>query len=116
MVRIALAKSNEVLDRPGCICPLCYRRHRRWYAVASCRFKPGLLWVGGDPDPAGPCFALVSFCRHPYPPRPATTVTLWATRAEAEKARVSIDRTGCGGSCTRRHRIYELGQDGDAEP
>jgi len=105
------ADCDEVRDRPGCRCPLCLSRHRTWYKVAECRFKRGLLWVSGNPPADGGCAALVSFCGHPGYPGPCVTVTLWESVEEARRERENLDRTHCGGRCTKRHRVYELGRD-----
>jgi hypothetical protein len=69
--------------------------------MALCRW-PRPLWVQGDPPPGGECWAVVSLCS------PGVTVTLWPTLEQAERAKQSIDDTGCGGSCWRRHRILAL--------
>jgi hypothetical protein len=93
---------------PGAVCPQCHRRHRDWHRVAQCRWKRGLLWVQGNPPPTRPAYACVSYCRHPGYRYGTITVTLWPTEAEAMGAKALIDRVACGGSCSRRHKVYEL--------
>jgi hypothetical protein len=93
-------------------CDTCGRSHRSWYSLASCRWRRGLLWVQGDPPAGGPCWALVSFCRHPGYRGPAITVTLWSDLAEAQASKACIDRLACGGSCSRQHRIFNLAEGG----
>jgi hypothetical protein len=68
-------------------CETCGRSHRTWYNFAQCRFKRRLLWVSGNPPAGGPCFALVSFCRHPGYKGACNTVTLWADYGEALEAK-----------------------------
>jgi hypothetical protein len=76
--------------------------------VASCRWREGLAWVWGDPPADGPCHAVVSFCRTATSRGEYVTVTLWPTEAEALTSKAEIDRTGCGGSCTRNHRLVTM--------
>ena len=64
-------------------------------------FKPE--WVAGT----GP-FASVAFCR-------VTTVQLYDTLAEAERAKQRIDEIACGGQCHRAHEVFDL-TSGWAEP
>ena len=93
MARTLAVSSNRRDYRPGAVCPDCGRRHRTWRAVATCRWRDGLVWVAGEPPASQPCFAVVSFCPS------GTTVTLWADRQEAEKRKGLIDRLACGGRC-----------------
>jgi hypothetical protein len=90
---------NATAARP----PLCRRghRHRDWTTYARCALAP-LLWIGG----AGR-WASISDCRG----QSYRTVELHATAAEAEQARAGIDRYGCGGRCSKAHRVLELGRD-----
>jgi hypothetical protein len=37
------------------------------------------------------------------------TVTLWATGAEAERSKATIDATACGSRCWRWHEVVEMG-------
>jgi hypothetical protein len=87
-------------------CEWCGRHHRSWYTAARCRWRRGLCWVAGNPPTAGPCWALVSYCRHPTARGGVITVTLHESLESAEKSKRVIDRTGCGGSCRRDHEIY----------
>jgi hypothetical protein len=64
--------------------------------------------VQGNPPPSGECFASVSYCRH-YRWR-AVTVILVSTLAKAQELLDTVNITGCGGTCTGRHRIYKLGE------
>lgn len=67
-----------------------------WLPTAR-RIYPRAVWIVGD----GP-WASVAPCR-------ALTVALYTTREEAEAARTFIDRYGCGGRCTREHRVDYIG-------
>jgi hypothetical protein len=93
---------------PGLRCRSCGRRHKTWHAVASCRWRKGLSWVQGDPPASGPCVACVSFCRGAHYGHEYVTVTLHATEAEALRRKAGIDSSGCGGSCTKKHRIFMM--------
>jgi hypothetical protein len=93
---------------PGMPCPRCGKRHQTWFRVASCRWHKGLCWVCGHAPATGPCFASVSFCRHPGYRSDYVTVMLFPAPEEAEAAKATIDRTGCGGACSRQHRLYEM--------
>jgi hypothetical protein len=89
---------------PSLPCECCGARHRTWRGVAKCRYGKELLWCWGN----GP-WASVSLCLHWGSPRAAhVTVILFETRQEAEKAKESIDHGGCGGRCSRRHRVVCL--------
>lgn len=77
-------------------CVRCGRRHRTWVRLAECLLRP-VLWAAGR----GP-WASVSACR------PGRTVQLYATRDAAEAAQVTIDQAGCGGGCSRQHRVIDL--------
>jgi hypothetical protein len=93
---------------PGVECPRCGARHQSWHRVASCRWQPN-LWVSGGPPRDGTCYAVVSFCWHPGTVRAHITVTLWAERERAERAKRMIDVGACGGCCSRNHRLYVMG-------
>jgi hypothetical protein len=93
---------------PGVRCPRCSKRHQSWHAVASCRWRRGLAWVSGAPPAGGPCFALVSFCGRNRCPGSYITVTLWATKHEAEQSKGGIDRFACGGACCGQHEIFTM--------
>lgn len=93
----------------------CGRRHRKWTAVAKCRW-PRAVWVVGD----GP-YASVAHCvaRRAHDPHfgrayaDSQTVMLFPTRPAAEHAVAFIDRLACGGVCTgpSGHEIVDLGAD-----
>lgn len=77
----------------------------RWRRLARRRWRRA-AWIGGDPPPEGPCWALIAPCGG------SLTVTLWPSLEAAEQAKVTIDSTGCCGGCRRwLHRIHELGVD-----
>jgi len=69
---------------------------RAWRAEARRRWGSKAVWIDGDGQ-----FALLAWCR-------VLTVTLWPTRAEAEKQKKVIDETACGGGCTGNHEIIDL--------
>jgi hypothetical protein len=60
-------------------------------------YFPEALWVTGEGD-----FACVSDCP------PGMTVMLFKTLEEAEEAMRTIDESGCGGRCKKRHRILPV--------
>jgi len=64
---------------------------------AARRAFPGAVWVSGS----GP-WASVARCNG------STSVALYATSAEATRARAFIDRMGCGGGCTRDHEVKRV--------
>ena len=74
----------------------CGRKHRRWNAVAKCRW-PNANRVVGEGE-----WAVLSTCGG------WTLVTLHLDRATADKTLAIIDRRGCGGSCERDHAIARL--------
>lgn len=76
----------------------CGRVHRLHRALARCRW-PRAEWVMGD----GP-HAVLSHCGR------GLTVALYATEAEAEKARASLDSSRCGHACngTGWHELVSL--------
>lgn len=98
--------STGIATREKPRCRACLRRHRSWYARARCLLAP-TYWVTGNPPVAGRCFASVSDCGH-VDFRPMRTVVLYPDRDQAEAAKRSIDGHGCGGRCSRRHRVVEL--------
>lgn len=73
----------------------CTRRHRGYPTWARCTWNRA-HWVLGD----GP-YASVSYCR-------GTTVVLHQELAKAQAAKVTIDAFGCGGACTRNHRVIQI--------
>jgi hypothetical protein len=63
--------------------------------------------VTGD----GP-YAVLSECTHGgHHRRPGLIITLWGNFADAEGAKAFIDETGCGGMCSRQHRIVVIDHD-----
>ena len=73
----------------------CGRQHRAWHALAVCMFRHA-AWISGD----GP-FAVIGWCG-------VTTVSLHPDIETAELALETIDATGCGGRCVRRHELVRL--------
>ena len=73
----------------------CTRRHRTYSAFARCNW-PRAAWITGE----GP-FAVVAYCR-------VTTITLHTTMDGACSALDLIDAGGCGGRCTRHHKLIRL--------
>jgi len=59
---------------------------------------PKALWIEGSGR-----YASVSFCA------PGPTVVLCRTYAAAKALKRQIDDTGCGGQCTGKHAIFEMG-------
>lgn len=66
-----------------------------WQTLARRRW-PDAAWIVG-----GGMFASVSHCR-------CVTVVLYESRADAVRAKAAIDRSACGGRCTRDHRVVNL--------
>jgi hypothetical protein len=77
-------------------CPKCGRRHRKYHAIAKCRWGRKAVWITGE----GP-FALLAHCRQ-------LSITLWPTLEEARKKKAVIDSGGCGGMCLRIHEIVRV--------
>jgi len=79
----------------------------RSHADIARRTWPDHAWITGE----GP-YATVSFCKnYDPPPEPGdhtTTVMLHATMDLALQAIDLIDRMGCGGGCTRDHRLFMI--------
>lgn len=73
----------------------CTRAHRGYRTFAKCIWTRA-AWIAGNG-----AFAVVASCR-------ATTVTLHHTLDAAHLALQTIDATGCGGACTRQHRLIRL--------
>lgn len=68
----------------------------KWQSKAHKRWGKKAEWIQGD----GP-FAVLAHCR-------VLTVTLHATKGEADDSKAFIDRLACGGLCTRNHEIIDL--------
>jgi len=66
-----------------------------WHSLAQRRW-PRAEWIEGDGR-----WASVAHCRD-------LTVILHATAANAHAAVARIDRTACGGACSRHHEVVEL--------
>ncbi len=73
----------------------CERKHRTLSTLAKCIW-PRAAWILGDGK-----FATVAYCR-------VTTVALHADLNSAQSAMSLIDSTGCGGMCSRRHKMVQL--------
>jgi hypothetical protein len=67
------------------------------YVATARRRWPAAEWIIGNGR-----YASVAYCD-------VTTVILFATRAEAERAKALIDRIACGHACLREHEIVNLG-------
>jgi hypothetical protein len=67
------------------------------YVDMARRRWPAAEWIIG-----GGRYASVARCG-------VTTVMLFATRAEADRAKALIDRIGCGHACLCEHEIADLG-------
>ncbi|CAN5873899.1 hypothetical protein BH23ACT5_BH23ACT5_09900 [soil metagenome] len=81
----------------------CGTQHRTYRTLAKCIWKTA-HWVDGEGH-----LALVSYCPSgPY--EQAITVTLWTDHESAERQKVMIDRTDCGGRCRGQHEINDLRQ------
>ncbi|MFD9616668.1 hypothetical protein ACFWB2_05155 [Streptomyces virginiae] len=85
----------------------CERNHRSYRTFAQCAFSSA-DWVkafdAGDELP----YALVTYCRKNYRFGDQRKVSLWTSRENAEIGKEGIDRSGCGGGCSRRHEIIRL--------
>ncbi len=66
------------------------------YVAVARRRWPAAEWIIGDGH-----YASIACCG-------TVTVMLFATPAEAERAKALIDRTGCGHACRRDHEITDL--------
>jgi hypothetical protein len=69
------------------------------YVAVARRRWPAAEWIIGDGR-----YASVAGCG-------ATTVMLFATPAEAGRAKALIDRTGCGHACHQEHEVTNLDDD-----
>lgn len=72
------------------------RNVQRGYLAIARRRWPAAEWIIGDGH-----YASVARCG-------TVTVMLFATPAEAGRAKALIDRTGCGHACRRDHEITDL--------
>ena len=72
----------------------------------------GICWdadvQADEPPPFGADtrlgFALIAWCRTP-------TMSWWEDRADAERSKELIDKTGCGGGCHGSHQIVSMRAD-----
>jgi hypothetical protein len=72
------------------------RNVQHGYIAVARRRWPAAEWIIGDGH-----YASVARCG-------TVTVMLFATPTEAERAKVLIDRTGCGHACRGEHEITDL--------
>lgn len=73
----------------------CARAHRSYRTFAKCVW-PRAAWISGTG-----AFAVVAYCR-------VTTITLHANANAAQEALATINATGCGGRCSRHHKLLRL--------
>ena len=72
---------------------------KSWIAKARRYFGRKTTYHWGDGR-----FSFVTPCREVH-------YSLWPTKEEAEKCKVKVDRTGCGGECRPwTHYIVDLGE------
>jgi hypothetical protein len=71
-------------------------RTRRGYVSVARRRWPAAEWIIGDGR-----YASVAYCD-------TTTVMLFATLAEAQRAKAFITRLGCGHACRVEHEVTDL--------
>jgi hypothetical protein len=71
------------------------RRHRGYIAAARRRW-PAAEWIIGEGQ-----YASVAYCD-------TTTIMLFRTLAEAQRAQALIDRLACGHACRREHELVDL--------
>jgi len=78
----------------------CSQNHREYHTWIKCKIGASrVLWVQGT----GP-YATISWCGAAND----VTVTLHGNLTEAVSALKQINRTGCGGRCTRDHQVVEV--------
>lgn len=85
----------------------CERQHRTYLSFARCAWR-NAIWVQPFEEGNDLRYALVSGCQKPYLRGDQRTVSLWASRDNAELQKTWIDRSGCGGGCYRDHEIIRL--------
>lgn len=73
----------------------CLIEHRSYRTRAQCEW-PYAVWIVGRGR-----FATLAWCR-------VLSVMLHDTLEDAQQAQDTINRYGCGGMCTRDHRIVDL--------
>ena len=77
----------------------CESQHRTYRTFLKCAIRR-LEWVMGDGQ-----FAVIAWCGVP-------TVTLHKRLEDARDAWETVNATGCGGRCSRRHEIVRLDRGG----
>jgi|GEM_PF-766691 len=77
---------------------------KSWVREANLRWAKETPWINGDGQ-----FALVARCGKPI-------VTLWPTRAAAERQKAAIDKDECTKGCVRNHVIVDLDLPLDNKP
>jgi hypothetical protein len=70
---------------------------RRYWELAKKRWRRA-VWISGERR-----YALLAHCG-------GLTITLHDSLAQAEKEKTVIDETACGGRCSRRHEIIDMGE------
>jgi hypothetical protein len=86
----------------------CEKKHRSYRTFAECAWKQKGIPVDASGD--GP-YASVSTCARDYglpSYRRITTVHLYETAEDAEKAKKLIDDTACGGNCKKQHEVVRI--------
>lgn len=71
-------------------------RRQSAYVAQARRRWPAAEWIIGDGR-----YASVAYCD-------TTTIMLFGTRAEADRAKAFIDQLACGHTCRRKHEIADL--------
>lgn len=78
----------------------CTRQHREYHTWIECAIgSRRIAWVLGD----GP-YATISWCGAWN----EVSVTLHSSLTDAVAALKQINRTGCGGRCSRTHQVVEV--------
>ncbi|MEV5301300.1 hypothetical protein [Amycolatopsis methanolica] len=86
----------------------CARQHRTFATFAKCAFQQKGIPVQAIGEGE---YATVSTCNRTYSIpsyRRTTSVHMFATAEEAERAKAIIDSSGCGGLCRRQHEVVRL--------
>lgn len=109
--RLALGEARQPIAYRGHGRRGCTAAHRTARTTAHCVW-PRAVWIV-ERDGGGP-WASVSYCRGPYCRGDQTSVVLAPDEATARRLVAWIDDLGCGGGCTRRHRLVRLAVPGTA--
>lgn len=80
----------------------CPQTHADLRSFTRCAV-PGVEWVTGTGE-----FAVIAWCK-------PTTVTLFATEADALAGSYAVGRRGCGPNCRGRHDLYRMNPRNDDE-